>query len=457
MRTVLLALIPTVSACGLFSTGAEHPRVPARGHLIQTADGLFDDQGRYLADLGGDGATDTLVVDASLPSFALLGDGIRVAHRDGEGISVVELGQGQVQRTAGSVSFVQDGGSWRVVGEDGQTLLDGYRPWDRSAIERSAAPVHLPEYWWNTGADTLPVPVCRALGGRADERDCGWVHADGKVDGPGMAFITGYTTGWGRHAVQGVITFHRADGSEGRTLPATWEPLGPPADDGHAMVLDGDRHPSMPSRLGVLDAHGQVTPVEEPPGSWYVVDKAGIQRCAGPITQCPYRFHEGLAPVWLQAPNGQFGAAYVDTDGRIAIGPWICDGNVLSGPFHEGRALACKDEGYVLIDTDGNTLAGPFPTWTATTDSAPETYAGGLFFSEGLAAVPADGGGWQVIDPEGQVVLPGPYEAIRPFRLGMSTVVEGGIVKVVNRTGARVMQKSAPVPAIEAPAPPPAE
>jgi hypothetical protein len=57
-----------------------------------------------------------------------------------------------------------------------------------------------------------------------------------------------------------------------------------------------------------------------------------------------------------------------------------------------------------------------------------------LFFSDGLAAVPV-AGGWGYVDREGTLVLPGPYEVARPFRVGLAAVKQGGTVQYIRKDG----------------------
>lgn len=169
-----------------------------------------------------------------------------------------------------------------------------------------------------------------------------------------------------------------------------------------------------------------------------VVAEMTTDRTCTDESGCDYRFHEERAPVWV-IHDGAFGHAYLGPDGAFAIGPVTCSAKVLSGPFHDGRAFLCDGDGYWLIDTSGTRLGGPWAAWER--DAMrwdPEVYPGGLFFSEGYAAVPVEGG-WSYVDTSGKVVLAGPYDAAFPFRLGMGKVIVGDDVRYLRADGSEAM------------------
>jgi hypothetical protein len=104
---------------------------------------------------------------------------------------------------------------------------------------------------------------------------------------------------------------------------------------------------------------------------------------------------------------------YADTYGVLTIPPRYADAQ----PFHEGCAWVRRPESQMweLIDEGGRILI----------DSS-SAYLGAGSFSDGLAWVSRDGGGWFAIDRHNTVVIEGGFDDVRPFRRGLAAVRRGG-------------------------------
>ncbi len=117
---------------------------------------------------------------------------------------------------------------------------------------------------------------------------------------------------------------------------------------------------------------------------------------------------------------------YADVYGVLTIPPRYADAQ----PFHEGAAWVRRPESrtWELIDETGGVLI----------DSS-SAYLGAGSFSDGLAWVSRDGGGWFAINRRNTVVIPGGYDDVRPFRRGVAAVRRGGW-GAIDSTGRVVVQ-----------------
>jgi hypothetical protein len=104
---------------------------------------------------------------------------------------------------------------------------------------------------------------------------------------------------------------------------------------------------------------------------------------------------------------------YADAYGVLTIPPRYADAQ----PFHEGCAWVRRPEGraWELIDETGRILI-----------DATSGYLGAGSFSDGLAWVSHETGGWFAIDRHGTVVIEGGFDDVRPFRRGIAAVRRGG-------------------------------
>lgn len=394
--------------------------------LLQTSTGIWTPEGELVADLESDAPfPDLYLIDTSQEAFFVLSNrpGVHVARRTDAGFVVHRVREdARVERPMGQgaiVRFLEEHTRTALVDLDGTILVEG-------AYIRPAGgedpPVDQPEYWWSLDYMTRPAPACSK-----DPQQCGWLTADGTWINPEpgtlglatpmymmpMATQDGITDGRSLTPWPTGRTRHAGPLSEGLVLVAR-DVIGPPYE-----------------RSEVLRADGTVQAVITAEVAWDTV-------CAGPREDgsCQYVFHQGLASVVL---TRQLGSAYLDTKGQVAIGPDACSARAPSGPFHEGRAFHCVGEEYWLIDREGARIAGPWPGWHADASDR-NSYPSGLFFSEGLAAVPVEGG-WAYVDTDGKLVLPGPYEVARPFRLGVATVAQAGRIGHINRDGASLFAR----------------
>jgi hypothetical protein len=383
--------------------------------IVQTANGLWAADGRKIADLGGADFADVYLIDASQEAFFLLSDKartVRVARRHGSQLTIdVVLEDATVRRPIGDVALVSSNLLGHVVIDlKGKVLLEQVF---FDAYESEEPPVDRPEYWWLTDYFQRPAPMCAE-----DHRACGWVGPSGSWLAKGRppsrrTMLTELTS-------DGMTWFNLA--GEGQPVPAVGHSFRGAVSEGLALVagvlMEGGRPVSRTSVVEV--ATGKVTPVA-----------SDVQ-----WGNSHYVFHQGLVAVRLEHhPHspGSFDAAYLDSEGRVVIGPDQCTGLAPSGPFHDDRALHCVGDEYWLIDRSGARLAGPWPKWKANSHDR-NSYFNGLHFSDGLAAVPVEGG-FAYIDRSGDVVLAGPYEIARPFRLGFASVKDSAGVQVIGKDG----------------------
>lgn len=436
------AVVVASLGCAGAPTTSELARfpVPTSGYLLQRADGLWDADGKLVAPLGGEWeAWDLYVADASLDRFFLLSDGdtVRVARRDGDEIVVTQLLEGaRVVRPVGRVAAIVDaaGGSPRIIDAEGKVLHEGLVP------APSDLDVSRPEYWWTPTQTARPAPFCHATDkGYPDTARCGWIDADGRwlVEGEHRdptGFEPGYASAGKNPLGTGAIWVDPS----GALLTAPGTPLGPPTEDGvwidqaTRRVETDNPADYARSEHRVVGLDGAVRGTVDPS----VVTE--IERRCTDQRGCAYRFHEGRAPVWVTVPGKGYGTAWLGTDGKLAIAPVPCAADTLSGPFHDGRAFQCEGEAFWLVDRDGKRLAGPYPAWERAEAWDADEYPAGLFFAEGLAAVPVDGG-WGYVDRDGKLVLPGPYAFARPFRLGFAKVVQGDDAFYIRQDGTRAL------------------
>lgn len=293
-------------------------------------------------------------------------------------------------------------------------------------------PLTEPEYWWTTDFSSLAVPVDTAPG---PDRSLSIVRPDGEKSSlTALVDATGLSTGAGlalRSSGESVLVDGRG---EAEPLPFSWKDfqrLGRPSSSSRALLAQRHDDSSVVLSLdagaprplvGALDWDGE---------------RKHCPRFSEAFNNCAYRFHDGLAAVWV-LEGTEPSAAYVAEDGTFAIGPDACTSSVPSGPFRDGRAFHCRGNAYHLIDSTGTTLAGPYPYWSPKGEDDRNGYPLGLFFSDGLAAVPTATGGWQYIRPDGSVALAGPFEVARPFRAGFAQVKDSKGVRIINKDGAEV-------------------
>jgi hypothetical protein len=140
-----------------------------------------------------------------------------------------------------------------------------------------------------------------------------------------------------------------------------------------------------------------------------IIDKKGIFLIP-PRYEEVYPFSHGLALV------GQTGKGYsfLNKKGKIRIGPDIQDAR----PFHSGLAPIKVDSTWQFIDTTGKTAFD-------------ENFYKAAGFSDGLAAVSADGKNYYYIDSKNSIVIPGPFVQASDFDDGKAQVT------VINEKGQR--------------------
>ena len=189
---------------------------------------------------------------------------------------------------------------------------------------------------------------------------------------------------------------------------------------------------------------------------WGPIDRTG-QWTAPPELLDPPDLHDDRTPVF-GIGNGGEDCGYVDSFGRLAIGPQFQDGR----PFHRGLAAVQRGHkwGFItprgapaiepqfdsardfyesraavwlvgkmgFVDRDGK-MAIP-PTW-----QIPPGEAAWCDFHDGRAAVRVDGK-WGFVDPDGKVVIPPQFDAVRPFSEGLAAVCQAGRWGFVDLAGA---------------------
>lgn len=387
-------------------------------HLIQDRVGLWTPSGERVSDVGGSSFPDAYVIDTARAASFVLSDagGVHVLRRQGTDFTVEKVREdGFVERPIGDVALVRlPGGDRVIVGLDGQVLREGVRI---DVVGDQEPPVDQPEYWWTLDYFARPAPVCSADGCGWIGTSGDWIRPPGKNAVPPLYLPAVATVGGPIVSVDGSVT-------EPDTPHA-----GPPSE---GLYVAGRPRPEAPSRMitevRTLDGSVQGTVAGQ------VVWKGDA--CAGPRGDggCQYLFHQQRAAIRLLGPGGRsLQTAYLAPDATVVIGPDDCAGSAPSGPFHDDRAFHCVGSEYWLIDRAGERIAGPWKDWGADAEDR-NSYPYGLYFSEGLAAVPVEGG-WAYVDTAGEVVLPGPYRLARPFRLGIAAVMQGDDVVYIDRTG----------------------
>lgn len=412
-----LTLSVACAGAGLGEPVASFPD-PGTRYFIQTARGLFDSEGRYLADLPGNRAFQ--VIDASLPAtFVRSRDQVvRVAHREGSTWRVYALpGSGYVADLIGSNAVIETDPKKTGVVQDafGRTIENDVG----SSFTMDRAPA---EYWWTP----LPTPALRAFTGSG----AGILGPDGHWVAPPHNEIA--------YELPTELVFEMLDGhaylgphGNPAEIPswvdATGNIVTVPLPPDHTLVspylVDGEvwvTGPIPEQRVSLIDTQGQVR-VTFPKGT--EID---------PTFPMPYRFRDGRAGVAADYHGFRFG--YIDRAGEWVVGPHTCNSHLFPAPYHDGRAFDCEHDKLWLVDLDGKRIAGP---WTLPdTSGALDTNGYGLrpFFSGGYAAVPVDGG-WGYIDTEGRAVLPGPYDLAWPVRLGIAQVKIGEDIRYFRMDG----------------------
>ena len=424
---------PDVAATGtpIGASGDATPIPPAGGRYLQTPGGVFAADGTFLADfpgraLGG-GVAYLHEIDGANCGFIYSDDGVvRAIVSRATGFEVREVLPGELVRPIGRVAAVRKPGAkaLSIVDTGGKVLLEGVAL--APAADGLSDPARTwPETWWTAWTDA-PAPMCLAdAKGRPDAARCGWIGTDGQwISGSEWTNPSPFIAGGARAAGKDGFRWIAPTG-ETLLRPEGLSWSGPPG-SGVAMI---GREGNDGVKLAVLRADGSEAPA--PAGIPVEVDGRG---CTDPTAECRYAFREGLAAVWTYQ-GGSWGTAYLGEDGAFAIPAEPCGSTVPSGPFHEGRAVRCVADGYVVIDRTGKRIAGPFPTWTADpSDTSPDTYPTGLFFSDGLAAVPV-AGGWGYVDVDGAMILPGPFEVALPFQHGFAAVRKDGKSMFIDRVG----------------------
>jgi len=421
------------------ASGAADIPSPSTPWLLQAKSGLYDSDGTWLAPYGGQwDVRDVYAIDASADAFFLLSDEAdeaRIAERVAGGFAVrVVRADARVVRPFGALAFVRTAsGAIELIDAKGAVLLTGMTPPANALSGKQEWPIYRPEYWWaEVPYGTLPVPVCDDA-----KKSCAWVDAQGALRwgdqwGRPTGFEYGRAMGWR----DGDVWVVSPDGEPERVaLPDKVSVFGMPSEHGALIVASVPTMEEPIRRAGVWTGTSlvEVEPKVLVEDVW----------CTD-ATTCFYRFHQGRAAVWAYSDQGL--AGYLDESGAWAVGPTPCDAPILSGPFHDDRAFACEGDAYWMIDLQGNHVAGPYRSWGAEVlglDPTPNTYPSGLFFSDGLAAVPVEGG-WAYVDRSGAVVLPGPYAIARPFRRGLAVVETQGEVQYIDKTGTRRLQPPKP-------------
>lgn len=138
------------------------------------------------------------------------------------------------------------------------------------------------------------------------------------------------------------------------------------------------------------------------------------------------RFSEGMALISFD--GSAFG--FIDQQGRLAIPAQYA----FATPFDGGLSVAAAPAGeegapprVVYIDRRGENVFGSV------------SFAFGLPFSEGLAAVKFDDGKFGYIDREGNVAVGSQFDYALPFSEGLAPVLMGELVGYTNRSGEMVI------------------
>lgn len=418
---------------------------PATTVLFQDVNGLFDEDGVYLGPYGGrNDIRDILVVDARQSTFFLWSssdDTVRVVHREGDELVVRRLLEhARVVHPMGRVALVRGTGEdkARIIDAAGRVIHQGLEPVSSMGL---AVPVTEPEYWWlRSSFFDLPTPVCTSRG--IDGR-CGWLQPDGSWFADKNYFlVTTFETGWAMASRNGELWVNAAgEPFFAASVTSDWSWSGKATDDGLLIVgivsrteSEGNSWPRETWRYEVVARDGGRFPITAD-----LLHETERYHCAYGNAECRYRFHEQRAAVWVYGPAG-VQSAYLGPDGKIVIGPSPCAHPNPSGPFRDDRAFHCDGDNYWMIDRSGQRIAGPYPGWVGNPlDRSPNTYAMGLFFSDGLAAVPVEGG-WGYVDRTGRLVHPGPYNIARPFRHGIALVTQGDDVRFIRKDGSRMFE-----------------
>ena len=201
-----------------------------------------------------------------------------------------------------------------------------------------------------------------------------------------------------------------------------------------------------------------LAPARGPDGSIGYIDRQG-NWVITPTFASGSGFSEGLAQVdVVREEPWALLSAWIDSSGEVVVGPLEFRN---AGPFTEGVARVRSDEGWALIDREGNTLADGYDTMFATQDglipvregekwgfididgkeAVPPKYMGALPFSEGLAPVKASRG-WSFIDTSDATIIAGPFEAAYPFAEGLAAVQLKERWGFINRSGGVVVEPS---------------
>ena len=258
-----------------------------------------------------------------------------------------------------------------------------------------------------------------------------WPTVDDFQEGVAAVFAGGRFDGFHK------MSFIDTMGNE--VIPPTYYDPGMYADfsEGLAQVrTDANNY----QRVGFIDKSGElVIPCE-----WYL----------------PNKFKEGLCATQTEE-DGKYG--YIDKTGSWVLEPQYDK----TEDFSDGVAVVQKGDTHYVIDKRGTTVATlearPWPRpfrydrLKAVKDGKygyfdrsweiviPCQYVDARPFYGGLAAVTLTGekeedgpfvlGGWHFISPDGETVIPGPFEDVRWFADGVCWVVVDGLWGLIDTTG----------------------
>jgi hypothetical protein len=212
--------------------------------------------------------------------------------------------------------------------------------------------------------------------------------------------------------------------------------VGPCFSDENPLVLAMRRRYSSPSPR---DFHEGLAVVDSPDGGKTYIDRTGR---VAPMKNAPFQTAGAFSCGRAAASKDGTRFGYIDANGNWAVWPMFVD----ALPFTEGlgavavevpvvrmfteepRVLLVRPpepREYGFVDTDGRMVIGP-------------KYSAALPFSEGLAAVEVggekgsealryvDGGKWGFIDKTGRMVIDPNFSYAGPFSEGLAAVEVGG-------------------------------
>lgn len=461
LSTVALALFAL--GCGAGEPPAAEFTDPSTAYWIQTREGLFDQQGRWLASLPGGTASTVpgqpkhvVVPDpVAMKVVPVSSERLFLATREPEW-GVWELARSRdrwraVRRQAGWFSHVF--GRSAVVEQHTQ-LRPGLVVDRTNLLRHGGETQEIPndtidslwpdraEYWWERDGDDKPRAVIRWFAKEEPRYRVGFLgtegqwlvepHVQGNLDHGRHEMIDGVAyVGVDAHPDGGPGWIDRQGRwlgvplPEGEMLASHWRSEDKvfvlrPADTGVKWPLS--LRSTGGELLGTLPADVLI-PTE--------IGGTALRNAADrKVTSIQYRFHEGRALVHYPSRAGTWTFGYVDEHGQESTPRYRCDLDLVAAPFHDQRAFVCEGDSLWMIDPSGAKVAGPWRTDFGVRShplyhhDGDEKHPHAPIFSEGYAYVPVEGG-WSYVDTAGKVVLKGPFAWAAPVRLGIAWVSQG--------------------------------